>query len=259
MSPILKRRPTNESESTRGALNLSRLNLSITQGILARVVPVLYRLGASRDSLLEAIDGVENEARKASLGQRSLARRIFFDYPSILNEWYTNPEFTDKTGKPATLPLRGRRRSFSALVHRAAPDASPTEALTVLATSRAVALIGANKVRARSRVLNTASSNRLTAIRLLSVIDAMLKTIERNIVVRARERATKGFYERSATNVRVDARCIEEFHAFLREQGDEFLQTVDDWLSAHTSRASSKGRSAKTVRVGTGIYMFASD
>jgi hypothetical protein len=242
-----------------GSLKLSHLNHLIALGILARVVPVLYRLGASRDSLIDVIDSVGDSLASADVGYGRLGQRVFFDYPSILNDWYTNPEFTDRSGKPAVLPLRGEKRSFAALVRLVAPGAEPAEALTVLLKAKAVARIGRHRVRARSRVLNTAASNWLTAIRLLSVVDAMLKTIERNLVVGARDRATKGFYERSATNVKVDAKCIEDFHAFLREQGDEFLQTVDDWLSAHTSKTTAKGRSAKTVRVGTGIYMFASD
>jgi hypothetical protein len=187
------------------------------------------------------------------------SRRVFFDYPDILKEWYTNPYFTDSKGIPLPLRTRGGRRSFGALVRRVDPRADPSEVLDVLLSSGAVRRQGRDGVRALGRVFNTSGSNELNAVRLLCVVDAIITMVNKNFAVRAQDRFSKGFYERAATNRYVDARCVNRFHVFLREQGDDLMQTVDDWLSAHTSKTTAKGRSAKTVRVGTGIYMFASD
>lgn len=94
---------------------------------------------------------------------------------------------------------------------------------------------------------------------MFCVIDAMLTMVERNVELTARDRFNNGFYERAATNRSVDVNCLSEFRQFLREQGDDFLQTVDDWLSAHSVRPGEDGKTAKTCRVGTGVYMFASE
>jgi hypothetical protein len=187
----------------------------------------------------------------------TIARRIFFDYPEILKEWHTNPRFTDATGKPAALPLYHGRRSFYALVRLVAPQADPMDALDVLTRTQSVVRERRNIVRARNRVLNTSSSNSLNAIRMFCVVDAMLTVVERSFRLRARERFDNGFYERAATSLWVDARYISQFRDFLREQGDDFMQTVDEWLAAHSVPPSSMQRKAKTCRVGAGVYMFA--
>jgi hypothetical protein len=157
------------------------------------------------------------------------------------------------------LPLHRGRRSFAALVRQVESRANPTEALIVLTKTQAVVRVGKNAVRARNRVFNTSNSNSLTAIRMFCVVDAMLTMVEKNFGLRARDRFDNGFYERAATNRCVDAKCIAEFREFLREQGDDFMQTVDDWLSAHSVSPRSNRRIGKTCRVGTGIYMFASE
>jgi hypothetical protein len=40
----------------------------------------------------------------------------------VLRGWWNDPEFRDASGRPAILPLRGRRSSFTALVNRYAGD-----------------------------------------------------------------------------------------------------------------------------------------
>jgi len=217
------------------------------------------RLGVEPSLMQEVVDSRVNTKTSQSTSMSRFARRVFFDYPEILKEWHTNPHFTDSRGMPATLNISGGRRSFRALVRKVDSRANPQEALAVLVKSGAARRQQRDKVRAVSRVFNTSGSNALNAVRLLCVVDAIVTMVDKNFAVRARDRFSKGFYERAATSRYVDARCLSQFHVFLREQGDDFMQTVDDWLSAHTSRASSKGRAAKTVRVGTGIYMFASD
>jgi hypothetical protein len=94
---------------------------------------------------------------------------------------------------------------------------------------------------------------------MLSVVDSVLTTVEQNLDVGSTRRGSGKFYERAATNHRVETRCLKEFQQFLLEQGDDFLQTVDDWLSAHSVPVGNGKRSVKTCRVGTGVYMFASE
>jgi hypothetical protein len=184
---------------------------------------------------------------------------VFFDYPDILKEWFTNPRYTDNRGMPAVLPIRNHKYSFETLVRTVAPGADPLEALAVLTKTHTAARVGANMVRAKSRVFNTSNSDSLNAIRMFCVVDAMLNMVEKNVKLRARDRFDNGFYERVATNRAVDVRSISKFRRFLREQGDDFMQTVDDWLSSHSVAKRPKGSISKTCCVGTGIYMFASE
>lgn len=257
-SKFADRRARSEAK-LRGLSRDTTLHLLIGEGILARVAQLLLRLGAAKHSLHNAIDVPRNRRRTRHSEFTGLSDRVFFDYPAILNEWYTNPEYTDTTGQPAKLRLHGRVRSFDALVHQARPNMDPAEALAVLCRLRAVTRIGRASVAARSRVLSTAASRSLTAARMLSVVDAVLTTVERNLDVGTRRSPVSKFYERAATNHRVDAKYLDEFQGFLLEQGDDFLQTVDDWLTAHSVRNNHSASAARACRVGAGVYMFASD
>ncbi len=86
----------------------------------------------------------------------------------------------------------------------------------------------------------------------------MLTMVERNVELTASDRFNTDFMNEQQ-QIDLWTRTAYEFHQFLREQGDDFLQTVDDWLSAHSVRSAEDGRAAKTCRVGTGVYMFASE
>jgi hypothetical protein len=231
----------------------------IGKEILARVAQLLLRLGAARNALHSTIDNQIGGKRDRQLQLSGLAQKVFFDYPAILNEWHTNPEFTDPSGSPAKLPLRGRTRSFAALVRHVRPTLDPSEALAIMMRLKAISRVGTRSVIAKCRVLSTASSRTLTAARMLSVVDAVLTTVERNLGISSRDHKTQKFYERAATNHQVDVRYLHKFQEFLLEQGDDFLQTVDDWLSAHSVRQSNTSVATKTCRVGTGVYMFASE
>jgi hypothetical protein len=205
------------------------------------------------------IDSATRSHGDRALQAKQFARRVFFDYPDILKEWFTNPRYTDKHGRPAVLQVRNHKNSFDSLVHQVAPGADPDEALAVLARTETVRRVGVNRVRARSRVFNTSNSDSLNAVRMFCVIDALLNMVEKNVTVRAHERFNSGFYERVATNRSVDTRSIATFRRFLREQGDDFMQTVDDWLSAHSIEGRHRKGSRKSCCVGTGVYMFASE
>lgn len=220
---------------------------------------LLLRLGAAKNALHGAIDVQPSRKRDRKADLTSLSDRIFFDYPAILNEWYTNPDYTDSAGRPIKLSRHGRSHSFDALVRLVRPDIDATEALTVLQRLRAIRREGQNTIVARSRVLSTAASKGLTAARMLSVVDGVLTTVERNLDVGANRPNVSKFYERAATNHRVDARCLADFQRFLLEQGDGFLQLVDDWLSAHSIPTNQDARKKAICRVGTGVYMFASE
>ena len=257
-SKMVRRIPKNGAVPLRRE-DPSELGRMIGEGILARVAQLLSKRGLRSEAMHSVIDSVTRLQGGRAQAAARFARRVFFDYPEILKEWFTNPRFTDPTGMPAALPLGGGRRSFAALVRQVAPGSDPVEALTVLTRTQTVVRVGSHKVRARSRVFNTSNSNSLNAIRMFCVIDAMLTMVEKNVDLGERDRFNNGFYERAATNRAVDVACIAEFRRFLREQGDDFMQTVDDWLSSHSVHPRPGRRKGRTCRVGTGVYMFASE
>lgn len=247
------------SKSTLRPRDAADLSQMLGEGLLARMAHLLSKRGLKPQTMHSVIDAATGAHGERARQARKFARQVFFDYPELLKEWFTNPKFTNTSGMPAVLQIRKGTTSFEALVRRATPGVDPGEALRVLIKTRAVSKVGRERIRARSRVFNTSNSDSLNAIRMFCVVDALLNMVERNVNVRASDRFNSGFYERVATNRAVPVKHISKFRDFLREQGDDFMQTVDDWLTTHSVHKGARVRTQKLCSVGTGLYMFASD
>jgi hypothetical protein len=51
---------------------------------------------------------------------------------------------------------------------------------------------------------------------------------------------------------------MPEFEAFVEQRGQEFLETVDKWLTAHEARPATGG-ARKRVRLGLGVFLIAGE
>jgi hypothetical protein len=65
-------------------------------------------------------------------------------------------------------------------------------------------------------------------------------------------------FEGRATNANVRTAVAAEFRAFLEEEGQSFLERVDEWLTRHEPPAETR-RKQKTTRLGIGIYQIQDD
>jgi hypothetical protein len=64
-----------------------------------------------------------------------------------------------------------------------------------------------------------------------------------------------GLFQRYAQMLDSDARLAPTFNKYVRDQGQLFLETIDEWLVRHQPRKAS-GRQKKRVRLGVGIYVI---
>jgi hypothetical protein len=55
-------------------------------------------------------------------------------------------------------------------------------------------------------------------------------------------------------NDRIAASALPEFRKFLEQEGQAFLERVDQWLSAHEVSTSRNDPAAAPVRLGVGVY-----
>src|SRR4029077_14795750 len=63
------------------------------------------------------------------------------------------------------------------------------------------------------------------------------------------DKATRRF-ERSAVNDQIPATAIPEFTRLLHREGQEFLERMDQWLTAQEHAHASPGRQVGKVRLG---------
>jgi len=119
---------------------------------VAYVAPVDQRVNASRLSVItgltrKEVTAIVNEikgdpsSRPAEVKEQRALR--------VLRGWKLDPRFCDNKGQPAPLPLRGDRRSFSALVREYGGDVTPNSVLKELERIKAVIFSGSRALRLR--------------------------------------------------------------------------------------------------------------
>jgi hypothetical protein len=205
---------------------------------------------ASRVAILTGIDRREvSRLRKDSRNRATLDTGFMSKPTQVLDAWFHNQDFVGANGKPKDLHLSEGEDSFAALIRRYAPGIPPVAMVKELRAAGAIELTNDQHVRvlARQYIPRELSENQ---IRLWgSALQDVGTTLEHNLM-RARVKPSR--FERRALNLSIDVRKVPAFEAFLAQEGQAFLNRVDDWLAAH--QLQSEGSGATGVRLGVGVY-----
>jgi hypothetical protein len=220
--------------------------------MLRPLLRVLLATGLSRKQLIEVCE--TNILQLSGASSRSHFRALPHMEPleHILAQWANNPVYLD-AGKPMRLKMRGRRPSFSSLVKSVAPGLPPTIVLRALKRHRLVRFDRSGRVVLLSR-FHPARLNGAVDIETIArmAID-FLRTYELNLL--KNPPMGHGLFQRYAQMLDSDARLAPTFNKYAREQGQLFLESIDEWLVRHQPRKSSR-RPRKRVRLGVGIYVI---
>lgn len=169
----------------------------------------------------------------------------------VLSAWHLDPEFLDKKGRPAALPLEGETGTFEALVRRCGGGDVPLSTLIKeLRSAGAVRERADGKLEALKRdYIPHAMDEQL--IRLWGSVLADIATTYVHNLTRTAKVPTR--FERAAVNDRIAKSALPEFRKFLDEEGQAFMERVDAWLTAHelSDEASKPG---EAIRLGAGTY-----
>ena len=165
----------------------------------------------------------------------------------VLSAWYTDPDFVDGDGNPKTLSASGETDSFEALCKRYAGDVPSTT------LQKALLHVGAikddnGKLAAVTRYYMPVTMDAEQALRSGSVVEDLGNTVAYNL---NRSEDEPSRFEGRATATRIPKQAIPEFRAFLEDEGQAFLERVDEWLARHELEDDSTGDG---VRLGVGAY-----
>ncbi|MBR9813415.1 hypothetical protein GYB61_06100 [bacterium] len=169
----------------------------------------------------------------------------------VLSGWYRDPEFCGDDGAPRTLPMDGDDNSFAQLVKRYSGDMPPRAMLDELKRVGAVTALDDGQIQVNSRSY-VPSADDPEVIRLFgdSVSD-LINTWSHNLEAQNGDK----WLQRHVRSPRVSKRAIPLFKRLARDNGQQFLETLEDWLLSHEPARSSDARDDKT-EVGVGIYFF---
>ena len=201
----------------------------------------LTRLEVSR--LLTQTD----EDAQALLGRLSRVGRL-------LTGWHQDSDFTGPYGIPYEVQFEGPigRRSFTELVRRYTSDVPADEMLDEFKRIGAVLDLGNGyyRVLIRSYIPSAADPAKFHAMSV--AFTDLAKTLDQNL----RPDEDQKIFERRvwAPNGITPTDALD-FDRYVKDRGQQFLESLDDWLSTREAEAARSGAD-QSVKVGVAMYMF---
>ncbi len=199
--------------------------------------------------------------RVSSLDPEVLAAHRLYSHTAsvgeLLTEWHQNPKYLDESGAPLPIKLRGRGTSFHKLASDSAPNLDPSALLSELERVGAVVVDEQRFVSVRMRSLPVYKDNQLAIQHTLMSLHSFIKTLRHNLD--SDPSNTDQLFHRVAWNGAFDRRLIPMLKIKLKRQGQDFLESFDNWMlrKAKIRRGSVPHKDLESVFIG--IYLAIGD
>ena len=188
------------------------------------------------------------------------AAHTLYPYASAIGElltcWHQDPDYLDYQGNPAPIKSRGSRPSFRSLAQRAVPSIDESYLLSELERLGVVTIDGDKLIRVTTRSFPIYKDKRLAAQHTLMALRDFIRTLDHNIDTAGS--SSEQLFHRIAWNGNFDARKIAALKIKLKRQGQNFLESFDNWLiGSSVVKPRSKGNRAtiNSAEVSIGVYL----
>ena len=171
----------------------------------------------------------------------------------VVFTWRREPEFLDADGNTKPLSESGGTASFVALCERAAPEQSAKALLEYLSELGAVRRIadGTVELLTESVLACAARPQRMVAPEtVLMHLQGFLGTVSSNLLRGDADPPAR--FERACYSD-IPERLVPVFQNLVAARGQNFIDSIDEWLDRHRARNASDGATAK---VGAGAYVL---
>lgn len=238
--------------------NITSIHESDYQGqsLLAEVMQLFTDLLVASGASIPMINAAMSQAVTGAT--QNSATTTFTDLGSLLRDcmevmctWRRDVELVDDDGEPKSLPMSSEGQSFETLCKKAHCHHRPSEILKVLLEFGAISQTIDGRVRSETPtfLLGRATlGGRLATDALLKHLEGFLRSVHRNVSSVSGQGKAK--FERACT-VTVAIELEPIFDRLVRQRGQEFIDSIDEWLERHTKLESPSGR---YVELGAGAY-----
>jgi Family of unknown function (DUF6502) len=204
------------------------------------------------------LDAGRLAARVVDLDPATLASRRLYPYASAIGElltaWHQDTEYLDDFGSPATIKMRGSRRSFRRLAEITVPDMDPKILLSELEHIGAVTIDPVGNIRVHMRSLPVYEDKQLAIQHTLMSLDSFIRTLRHNL--NSAVSNSDQLFHRVAWNGDFDALEIPTLKIRVKRQGQNFLESCDNWMTRRNKSSAHKPRTRKKpVQVFIGVYL----
>ena len=231
----------------------------VVSDLLIPIAAFLRRSGMSKLQLLSEWRSALQKSSKATRGIR--VAKIGFEHlgSTTISRWLRDPKYLNHAGHPDDLPLRGAR-SVASLLKDGGVSEPPKDVVALLIDLGTIRKISPTRYRLIRRSMN------------YTITDYLPFEPNFRFLVDAARACTWGsglppraprLFWLNAYSTRVNQRHRQEFLRFSKDRGLSFMHEINDWLEAHESPRSGKGKlSGKTTtmrRLGLGLYGICSN
>lgn len=202
--------------------------------------------GLTRPEVARLLEQTEAEA-EALFGRLSRVGRL-------LTGWHLDSDFTGPYGIPYEVAFEAPpgRRSFCELVRRYTGDVPAEDMLDELVRIGVVLDLGNGYYRVLSRSYIPSAADPAKFHVMSVAFTDLAKTLDQNL---RPDEDHKLFERRVWAPSGVSPNDAMEFDSVVKDRGQQFLESLDDWLTDRETKANKAGQQSR-VRLGVAMYMF---
>ncbi len=172
----------------------------------------------------------------------------------LLTGWHQDSDFTGPYGIAYEVPFDAApgRRSFTELARRYTGDVPPDEMLDEMKRIGAVLDLGNGYYRVLIRSYIPSAEDPAKFHAMSVAFTDLAKTLDQNL---RPDEDHKLFERRVWAPNGVSQSAAMDFDRYVKDRGQQFLESIDDWLSSKETEAIKYDIQPR-VKVGLGVYMF---
>lgn len=227
---------------------------ALVNEVVQLFVGLLAAGGATNEMIKSALKGAidtaaENERSTTFTELGSMLR----DCMEVMCAWRRDIELVDGNGEPRALPLTHSNCSFESLCKKAGCRHSYTEVYEALLKFGAVVHDSYGNIHSQTPTFligASTSGGRIATDGLIKHLEGFLQCVHRNVCSFSGQGKAK--FERACTvTVAVELEAV--FDRLVRSRGQEFIDSIDEWLERHARLESPSGT---YVELGAGAYFI---
>ncbi len=223
----------NDSGLSRRRTNVSRV--AVRSGLSRKEVARI------RD-LIKSGRAEENDKGGAAFHSGQAAR--------LLQVWHTDPRLIGDSGRPIELTFEGGDRSFASIVKAVGGDVPAGAVRAELLSAGAIEELDDGRLRVLKRYFIPGDLGEEMVLGFQHVVLPLLSTLSHNSSVPKAE----AFFQRVSYSEYLEPKIVPTLRQVAHERASDFVQSVDEWISANEGSAAEGD--AKGRRVGVGAFYF---
>jgi len=203
------------------------------------------------------LDAGRLAARVVNLDTAAMVSRRLYAHASAIGElltaWHQDPKYLDAAGNPSPIKIRAGQRSFRSLANRTVPNIDAMRLLSELEQIGAVTIDTTRLVRVNMRSLPVYEDKKLAIQHTLASLHGFIRTLRHNL--NSAPSNSDQLFHRVAWNGDFDAREIPTLKIRVKRQGQNFLESCDNWMTGKVMPPGKSKTKRKSVQVFIGVYL----